>query len=57
MARQVGASFEEQDAFTGWRKVMLWQCGEIRKIKRRANKRERRRGRAEILAQQAEPFR
>lgn len=33
---------DEQDAFTGWRHVMFWQRGELRKIKRRASKRERR---------------
>lgn len=35
---------DEQDAFTGWRKVYRWKPGELRKIKRRASKRERREG-------------
>ena len=36
------ANGDEQDAFAGWRHVMFWQRGELRKIKRRASKRERR---------------
>jgi hypothetical protein len=32
----------EYDAFTGWRHVLHWRPGELRKIKRRANKRDRR---------------
>jgi hypothetical protein len=40
--------WEQQDAFTGWRKVMFWQRGELRRIKRRAAKRDRRDARAEI---------
>jgi hypothetical protein len=42
------ADGDEQDAFTGWRHVMSWQRGELRKIKRRAGKRERRVARAAI---------
>lgn len=44
-------SMEEQDAYTGWRKVMFWQRSELAKIKRRTHKRERREGRDEIRAQ------
>lgn len=33
---------DEYDAFTKWRHVLHWQDGELRRIKRRANKRERR---------------
>jgi hypothetical protein len=33
---------DEYDAFTGWRKVLHWHPGQRKKIKRRANKRERR---------------
>jgi len=50
MARQV-VTTEEQDAHTGWRHVMFWQRGELRKVKRRSSKRERRQGRAEIRTQ------
>jgi hypothetical protein len=39
---------EEQDAYTGWRKVMFWQRGELKKIKRRTHKRERREGKNDI---------
>ena len=40
--------WDEQDAYTGWRKVMFWQRGELKKIKRRTHKRERREGKNEI---------
>lgn len=46
--RRRKVSWEEQDAFTGWRKVMHWQSGELRKIKRRSSKRERREAAAQI---------
>lgn len=51
MARAV-RSYEEQSAYTGWRKVMFWQRGELSKIKRRTHKRERREGIADIRGQQ-----
>ena len=38
----------EYDAFTGWRHVYRWRPGELRDIKRRANKRERRTARLAI---------
>ena len=41
-------SADEYDAFTRWRSVHFWQKGELRKIKRRVSKRERREGKAEI---------
>jgi hypothetical protein len=53
MARRV-VTADEQDAFTPWRKVMFWQRGELRKIKRRAAKRERREGKADIRAQRGD---
>lgn len=46
--RRACADGDEQDAFTGWRYVLRWQRGELRKIKRRASKRERRAARAGI---------
>lgn len=39
---------DEFDAFTGWRHVMHWRPGAIKKIKRRSNKRERREARDNI---------
>lgn len=39
---------EEYDAFTGWRKFYFWQRGELRKVKRRMSKRERRTKRDDI---------
>ena len=32
---------DEQDAFSRWRHIHSWRPGELRKIKRRAGKRER----------------
>ncbi len=43
---------EEYDAFTRWRRVLYWQRGELRKIKRRWSKRERRTERNDIQEQQ-----
>lgn len=43
MARQI-VSGDEQDAYTGWRKVLIYlsRPGVVKKIKRRTHKRERR---------------
>jgi hypothetical protein len=41
MKRQM-AGGEEYDAFTGWRKYLHWHKGQLKKVKRRSNKRERR---------------
>ena len=41
MTRPVHNDGDEQDAFTGWRKYMHWKPGEVKRIKRRANKRDR----------------
>lgn len=48
MSRRRIITSEEEDAYTGWRKVMIWQRGELAKIKRRTHKRERREGKAAI---------
>ncbi|HET9893729.1 MAG TPA: hypothetical protein VFQ44_02100 [Streptosporangiaceae bacterium] len=48
--RQVKGT-DEQDAFTGWRRVMPWHPGQLRKVKRRSSKRERRNGKDAIAAQ------
>lgn len=53
MTRRPLVSWEQEDAFTGWRKVMFWQRGELRKIKRRESKLERRRARDEIRRETA----
>lgn len=39
---------DEYDAFSRWRYIHGWGRGELRKIKRRAGKRERRTARAAI---------
>lgn len=52
MARRVMPSWEEQDAYTWWRKVYFWQRGELKKIKRRTHKRERREAHKQIKEQQ-----
>jgi hypothetical protein len=51
LTRSVGRSFEEQDAFAGWRRVLIWQRGELKRAKRRANKRERREARQQVSEQ------
>ena len=43
---------EEEDAFTWWRRYLFWQRGDLKRIKRRLRKRERRCAQAEIRAQQ-----
>jgi hypothetical protein len=49
MARRIVGG-GEQDAYTGWRKVMcyLQRAGVVKKIKRGTHKRERREARREI---------
>lgn len=44
---------DEQDVFTGWRKVMCWtqRAGACKRVKRRANRRERREGRQLALVE------
>lgn len=51
MARRACRSADEFDAFTGWRRVYQWRPGERSRIKRRANRRERR---TELAAARAE---
>jgi len=45
---------DAEDALTRARRIYFWQRGEIRRIKRRQAKRERRHGRAEAQAQARE---
>lgn len=42
---------DEYDAFTRWRRYYHWQRGELRKLKRRLSKRERRTKGKDIAAQ------
>jgi hypothetical protein len=42
MSRRITKSWEEQDAYTGWRRVLNWHPGERKAIKRRTHQRERR---------------
>ena len=39
---------DEQDAFSRWRHIHSWRPGELRKIKRRASRRERHIARADV---------
>ena len=39
---------DEWDAFTGWRRVLFWHQGELRKIKRRYSKRMRKQERVKV---------
>lgn len=44
---------DEQDAYTGWRKVLIYmgRPGVVKSIKRRTHKRERKEGKQEIRDQ------
>lgn len=46
-------SADEQDAYTGWRNVLIYlsRPGAVKKIKRRTHRRERREGKQEIREQ------
>jgi hypothetical protein len=52
--KRINQTGEEQDAFTGWRKLLFWQRGELRRAKRRYHKKERRQGRREVKEQAAD---
>ena len=39
---------DETDAFSRWRHVLVWRRGEVRRIKRAANRRERREARLAV---------
>lgn len=47
-------SADEQDVFTGWRRAYCWtqRAGACKKVKRRANRRERREGKREARERQ-----
>jgi len=44
-ARLVG---QEYEAFTGWRKCLFWQKGELKKVKRGFNKRQRKEAKSDL---------
>lgn len=46
--KRIIRGWEEQDAYTRWRRYLGWQRHERMKVKRRTHKRERRAGKAEI---------
>lgn len=52
MSRRI-VTADEQDAYTGWRRVLCCyqRAGAVRKVKRATHRRERREARAEIRAQ------
>lgn len=46
---------DEQDAFSRyWRRITRWQPGELSRLKRKANKRERREARAALRTPEGE---
>lgn len=53
MARRPRHDGDEQDAFSRyWRSALIWKPGQIKKIKRRANKRDRRNAQQDIRKDQ-----
>ena len=42
--KRIIKNWEEQDAYTGWRKMLVWtsRAGAVKAVKRRTHKRERR---------------
>ena len=48
MVERIPMTYGEYDAFTGWRKVLFWQRGELKKVKRGYNKRFRKAGKREV---------
>jgi hypothetical protein len=50
MGRRI-AGWDEQDAYTRWRRLLRWRPGQIARIKRHTHQRERRAARREITDQ------
>lgn len=46
--KRLSKTAEEKDAVTGWRHVLSWRRGELRRVKNRMNRRERREARREL---------
>lgn len=53
MTRRAIKTHEEQDAYTGWRRVLAYtyRAGKVKDIKRRTHRRERREAQREIRYQ------
>lgn len=53
MGRRRITTADEDDVYTGWRKVMCWtqRAGAVKKVKRRTHRRERREAREAINEQ------
>ena len=48
MAKRKAVGGDEQDAFSPWRSLLRWRPGEVKALKRKANKRERKQARDDI---------
>lgn len=53
MRRRIDHSWDENDAYTAWRRLLHWRPGQIKAIKRRTHRRERRE-RAQDIHEQLE---
>lgn len=44
MIKRIIKGYDEEDVYTGWRKLLCWTArpGAVKKVKRRTHKRERR---------------
>ena len=51
MGRRIDRSWDENDAYTGWRRYLHWRPGQVKAIKRRTHRRERRERRQQIAEQ------
>jgi len=51
MRRRVEHSWDENDAYTRWRRFLHWRPGQIKAIKRRTHRRERRERHEDIREQ------
>ena len=49
--KQIAQAAQEQDALTGWRRLLFWQSTGRRRAKRRYHKTGRRHGRGEVRQQ------
>lgn len=52
MTRPVHKTGAEQDTFSSWRRFCRWRPGEIKQVKRRANKRDRKAARHRITREE-----
>lgn len=51
--KRIIKDWEEQDAYTGWRKYLVWTSrpGAVKKVKKRTHHRERQEGKKEVRDQ------